>query len=67
MKYEIDYTNVFKKQIKKMIKQGKDINKIKKVVKDLASDIRLETKYKDHPLVDDKHFKNCRECHIEPD
>lgn len=28
MKYNIDYTNVFKKQYKKMIKQGKDINKL---------------------------------------
>lgn len=67
MKYEIDFTNVFKKQIKKINKQGKDLNKIKNIVKKLASDIKLEEKHKDHALIDDKYFKNCRECHIEPD
>lgn len=67
MKYDVDFTNVFKKQIKKITKQGKDLNKLKNVVKKLASDIKLEEKYKDHSLIDDKNYKNCRECHIEPD
>lgn len=67
MKYDIDFTNVFKKQVKKLEKRGKNLNKLKDVIKKLASDINLEEKYKDHQLVDDKNFRNCRECHIEPD
>ena len=26
----------------------------------------LEPKYRDHKLYDNKKFKDCRECHIEP-
>ncbi len=28
---------------------------------------KLEFKYKDHKLSDNKYFKNCRDLHIEPD
>lgn len=28
---------------------------------------KLEEKYKNHILTDSKHYKNCGECHIEPD
>ena len=27
----------------------------------------LDSKYRDHSLLDNSHFKGCRECHIEPD
>ena len=27
----------------------------------------MEVKHKNHNLVDDKLYKNCKECHIEPD
>ena len=27
----------------------------------------LDPKYNDHPLYNDKRFKKCRDCHIEPD
>jgi len=30
----------------------------------LANGLQLEEKYKDHSLIDNKYFKNCRECHI---
>ena len=33
----------------------------------MANDEILEQKYRDHDLIDDKKFKDCRECHIEPD
>lgn len=66
-KYGILTSNKFNKQLKKMEKQGKDIKKIKIVVKKLANGEPLEIKYKDHVLNDTKYYKNCRECHIEPD
>lgn len=66
-KYEIHYTTKFKKQYKKISKQNKDLNKLKFIVKSLANGDILEEKYKDHNLVNDKYFEDCRECHIEPD
>lgn len=33
----------------------------------LANGDVLDSKYRDHSLIDNKYFKNCRECHIEPD
>ncbi len=66
-KYSIDITSNFKKQYKKILKQGKDISKFVKVLEKLANGEKLEEKYKDHMLINDKYYKNCRECHIEPD
>lgn len=66
-KYEIAYTSKFKKQFKKVLKQGKDENKLVEVLKVLANGNSLDSKYIDHSLADNKYFKNCRECHIEPD
>ena len=66
-KYGIITSNKFNKQLKKIIKQGKKIEKLSIVVKKLANGEILETKYKDHALNDTKYYKNCRECHIEPD
>ena len=33
----------------------------------MAKREELEPKYKDHKLINDKYYINCRECHIEPD
>ena len=66
-KYEIEGLKSFHKNFKKIVKQGKDINKFKKVLSKLANKETLEQKYKDHKLIDNKYFKDCRECHIEPD
>ena len=66
-KYKIRYTNDFKKNYKKIKKQGKDVEKLKVVVSKLANGLELEEKYKNHMLTDSKNYKNCGECHIEPD
>ena len=60
-------TSNFKKQYKKIAKQGKDLDKLDKVIDRLANYEILEPKYKDHSLINDKYYKDCRECHIEPD
>lgn len=67
IKYVIKRSNNFKKQYKKMVKQGKDISKMEYVVGVLANGDKLDAKYKDHLLNDNKYYKGCRECHIEPD
>jgi len=66
-KYKIKYSKIFKKQLKKVLKQGKDIDRLLFVVDKLSNNQALEPKYKDHLLLDNKYYKNCRECHIEPD
>ena len=66
-KYKIDFTSNFKKQYKKIVKQGKDITKFKIILDKLANNEQLDEKYRDHPLLNDKYYKDCRECHIEPD
>lgn len=67
MKYEIILTFIFKKELKQIKKRHKDLTKLTKVVDDLANDIPLDIKYKDHALISNSRFMNCRECHIEPD
>jgi len=67
MKYNIDFTINFKKQYRKLKKQGKDLNKLYEVVKRLADGEDLDSRYKNHNLINNKVYKNCKECHIEPD
>lgn len=66
-KCKIDYTNDFKKQLKKIIKQGKDINLLLEIVTQLANYEELEPKYKTHHLINDKTYRDCIECHLKPD
>ena len=67
MKYKVDFTSNFKKQYKKIKKQGKDLNKLYEIIEKLAEGKELEPKYKNHTLLNDKRYKDCKECHIEPD
>lgn len=66
-KYAIRTSNKFDKQLRKMAKQGKDISRIIDVINSLANGEKLNKKYYDHILIDNKYFSNCRECHIGPD
>ena len=66
-KCKLILSSKFKKQYKKAENQGKNLDKIDEVIYKLAKHEILEPKYKDHILINDKYYKNCRECHIEPD
>ena len=65
MKYEVKFTTQFKKDLKLLKKQNKDIEKLFAVVELLANGEKLDFKYKDHDL--SGNYKGTRECHIEPD
>ena len=67
VKYHIRYTKDFKKNYKKIKKQGKDVKKLQYVLMKLANGVELEEKYNNHMLTDSKHYKGCGECHLEPD
>ena len=66
-KYDVQYTNKFKKDFKKMLKQGKDENKFLEVLNKLANGEELDEKFRNHLLTNSKHYKDCFECHITPD
>ena len=65
-KYKIEFTSNFKKQLKKNIKQNKDINELLEVITKLANLEQLDPKYCNHNLINDKTYKDCSECHIKP-
>ena len=65
MKYEVKFTNLFKKDLKLAKKQNKDLNKLFDVVNILAEGGILGAKYRDHDLSGE--YKGTRECHVEPD
>lgn len=65
--YEVKTANKFKKEYKKVLKQGKDKKKFLEVLVKLANLEELEPKYQNHALQNDKKYKNCNECYIEPD
>ena len=66
-KYEVQYTSQFKKNFKKVLRQGKDEKKFIDVLKKIANGEKLDLKYRNHSLMDDKLYKGCYECHINPD
>ena len=55
----------FKRDVKRIKKQGKDTEKLKNIIQALLNSEKLPPKNKDHPLKGT--LKDCRECHIEPD
>ena len=65
MKYIIKPTSQFKKDLKKMEKQHKDLSLLTEIINNLANAVPLPEKNKDHEL--SGNFKGCRECHIQPD
>jgi mRNA interferase YafQ len=64
-KYKIKRTTIFKKDIKRLIKQHKDFSELELVINTLSSGKKLATKYLDHPL--SGNWKGFRDCHIAPD
>lgn len=59
------FTTQFNRDLIKILKRGKDKEKIKSIISKLINEERLESKYKDHKL--SGNYEGRRECHIEPD
>lgn len=55
----------FKKDYKRCVKRGYEIHKLQNIIRHLANEKGLEARYRDHALLGE--YKDCRECHIEPD
>ncbi|MBE2180943.1 MAG: type II toxin-antitoxin system YafQ family toxin [Chthoniobacterales bacterium] len=58
-------TSQFRKDLKKLRKQGKDIDKLKAIVSRITAGQPLEARCRDHALTGS--LKGSRDCHIEPD
>ena len=60
----LTYTRQFQKDLKKMQKRGKNLDKIKFIIQELACERKLADCFRDHKLAG--NFLGRRECHIEP-
>ena len=58
-------TNSFKKDLKRLKRQNKNLEKLITVIGFLVNNEILDKKYRDHILIG--NYKGFRECHIEPD
>lgn len=65
MKYDVQFTTQFKKDLKLAKKQNKDLDKLFSVIEVLARGETLPPQYRDHDL--SGNYKGTRECHVEPD
>lgn len=65
MKYDVQFTSQFKKDLKLAKKQKKNLEQLFEVIDILANGGKLDAKYRDHELTG--NYKGTRECHIEPD
>lgn len=61
----IAYTAAFKRDYKRISKQGKSLTKIDEILYKLSHQITLDQKFRDHKL--SGNYIGKRECHIEPD
>jgi len=58
-------TKQFEGDYKLMVKRGKDIQKLKTIMRQLVNQQTLESKYHDHTLRG--NLRGYKDCHIEPD
>ena len=59
------YSKRFARDVKRSQRRGKNLEKIKTVLRHLIAGKPLDDRYFDHPLVG--NYVGRRECHIEPD
>lgn len=60
----IFYTTQFKRDLKHIQKQSKDVAKLKTVIEMLVVGEVIDEKYRDHPL--DGNYTGVQDCHISP-
>lgn len=59
------FTKQFTRDLKRILKRGKDKEKIKSIILKLTAEEKLEPKFRDHKLLG--NYEGRRECHIESD
>ena len=61
----VSQTGQFAKDLKRLSRRGKDLDKLKQVVRKLAYGEALKPRHRDHAL--SGKWNRSRDCHIEPD
>ena len=59
------YTRQFEKDIKRIKRRGKNLEKLKIIIRSLTSEEPLDPIHRDHKLIG--NWQGRRECHIESD
>ena len=59
------YSSQFQRDVKRLQKRGKDLEKLKKLIELLLAGQALPALYKDHPLR--LNWAGYRDAHVEPD
>jgi mRNA interferase YafQ len=62
---KVSQTRQFSRDVRRLRKRGKNLNKLEEIVRLLAEGTPLSATYKDHPLVGS--WQPSRDCHVEPD
>jgi mRNA interferase YafQ len=62
---KVSQTKQFSRDINRMRKRGKDLEKLQEIVKLLAESTPLPPNHRDHPLIG--QWQPSRDCHIEAD
>jgi mRNA interferase YafQ len=65
MMKRIHSSTAFEKDVERLIKRNKDMEKLKSVIRSLARGEKLDQIYRDHKLTG--NYYGCRDCHIESD
>ena len=65
MKYQLDFTTAFSRDLKRIKKRGYDLSRLESVVDTLQAGDTLAPNFKDHAL--SGNWTGFRECHIQPD
>lgn len=55
----------FRRDVKRLLRQGADLSRLEAVVATLIDEQALDDRYRDHALIG--NWKGHRECHIHPD
>ena len=58
-------TAAFRRDLRKLSRQGADLSKLGNIVELLVAKKILEPRHRDHPLSGD--WKGFRDCHVQPD
>ena len=61
----LSQTKQFARDVRRMCKQDKDLNKLRQLVQKLANRETLDPAHRDHPIHGE--WKGSRDCHIESD